>query len=361
MGNHNEDKNSPAWISTRKDLDFLDDDISAQIERRHPTQRRKHLYPLQSTTIMAAPNNVPMPTLPLIHFDTIGAGASSARKHGTSPTDSVGSRFSQRLMERERVKMINAKNDASPALSDITETNQRYTPPTNCNGTLPTPRRLSTVHDNVESPASSENSSGSSSDSSKSSDVLLSGYTTRKSSSGSGSGSGSGARIRHSSKKQGHDRSRTPATAGRSKGHSGIGDIDDGDDESVSHNDYKVDLYPFIDRVLHWIHPQLFITEKNRKCVERACLIEAYKVVEDGLTSDDAKLHAKMKKEYLLVVNSIDDEKFLSKSVSSIILNICSTFSRRALNCVLHCYYYEYYVGEEWYADKTEGWSGGRR
>ena len=57
------DKNSRAWISTRKDLDFLDDDISAQIERRHPTQRRKHLYPVvQSTTIMAAPNNVPMPT-----------------------------------------------------------------------------------------------------------------------------------------------------------------------------------------------------------------------------------------------------------------------------------------------------------
>jgi hypothetical protein len=183
------------------------------------------------------------------------------------------------------------------------------------------------LHHNVESPASSDNSSGSSSDSSKSSDVLLSGYTTRKPS--SGGGSGSGTRIRHSSsKKQGHDRSRTPATAVRSKDHSGIGDIDDGDDESVSHNDYKVDLYPFIDRVLHWIHPQLFITEKNRKCVERACLIEAYKVVEDGLTSDDAKLHAKMKKEYLLVVNSIDDEKFMSKSVSSIILNICSTFSR---------------------------------
>ena len=109
-------------------------------------------------------------------------------------------------------------------------------------------------------------------------------------------------------------------TASQSNRLSGIGDIDDGDDESVSNNDYKVDKYPFPDRVLHWIYPMLFISEKIRKCVERACLMEAYKSVEDGLTSDEAKLHAKMKKQYLLVVNSLPDDSFQSKAVSSLIV-----------------------------------------
>ena len=311
MGDRNKDKNSPAWISTRKDLDFLDDDISAQIEKRHPTQRRKPLY----TAIMAAPNKLPMPTLPPININDIGSSSnniiSAARKYN-SPTESVASRFSQRLMDRERNNIINAKNGTSPAMSEMTETQLYSSSP---NGTaLPTPRRLSTVHDNAKTPSpSSESSSGSDSSASSKSAVLLSGYSTRK----QPVGGGTNGRIRpsQSSSKSKGKRS-TPATASRNNG---IGDIDDGDDESVSCNDYKASTYPFPDRVLHWIHPMLFVTEKIRKCVERACLVEAYKSVEDGLTSDESKLHEKMKKRYLEVVNSIPDDAFQSMDVSTIL------------------------------------------
>lgn len=274
MPNNNTTTKSPSWISTRKDLDFLDDDISAQIERRHPTLSSK---PHQQLSIMASTNNIPTipPPPPIIMASNAKASSRScsatvppAQRNQASPAESLGTRCSQRLIDKAR---RNEKHNSSPALSELTET-QIDSSPYRC---LATPRRLSTV------PASSGSiTSTSSATSIKSSQELLTNESIGAAAHG------------------GNDDDDDDGILG--------GELDDGDDESVARNDYKADKFSFPDRLLHWMRPQLFITKKNRKGVERACLIEAMHIVEDD----------KMKEQYMEVVKSIPEDAFESSMVS---------------------------------------------